>query len=60
VTPPVRSEVKRKMRAMRTGINQGWAEGALLGRIPLLSPIAGAVKGWIRTTITLFREDLAS
>ena len=45
---------------MRRGIDLGWSEGALHGRIPVLSPICGAIRGWYRTTITLFKEDLAS
>ncbi|MDD4256204.1 MAG: hypothetical protein PHP59_12635 [Methanofollis sp.] len=60
MAPPLRSEWKRKTRAMRRGIDQGWAEGALLGRVPILSPLLGAIRGWYRTTITLFKEDLAS
>lgn len=55
-----RSEADRKMRAMRTGILLGWSEGTIHGRIPLLSPIIGACRGWLRTTIALFREDFAS
>ncbi len=55
-----RSEVDRKMRAMRTGILRGWSDGAIHGRIPIISPILGAIRGWIRTTITLFREDFAA
>ncbi len=48
------------MRAMRTGILRGWSEGTIHGRIPIVSPILGAIRGWIRTTITLFREDFAA
>ena len=45
---------------MRRGIGLGWYEGTINGRIPVLSPIFGAIRGWYRTTITLFKEDLAS
>ncbi len=48
------------MRAMRRGIDRGWAEGQIHGNIPILSPIAGAIRGWYRTTIMLFKEDFAS
>ena len=54
------SDARRKMRAMRQGIDRGWAEGQIHGNIPILSPIAGAIRGWYRTTITLFKEDFAS
>ena len=56
----VRSDMSRKMRAMQRGIHLGWSEGAIHGKVPILSPIIGACKGWFRTTITLFKEDLAS
>ena len=45
---------------MRRGIDLGWYEGITNGRVPVLSPILGAIRGWIRTTITLFKEDFAS
>jgi len=45
---------------MRRGIDQGWYEATINGRVPVLSPILGGIRGWIRTTITLFKEDLAS
>lgn len=60
LTPSARSEWKRKTRAMRRGIDLGWSEGAIHGRIPVVSPIFGAIRGWYRTTITLFKEDLTS
>ena len=60
LTPSARSEWKRKTRAMRRGIDLGWYEGITNGRVPVLSPIVGAIRGWIRTTITLFKEDFAS
>jgi len=56
----VRSEVSRKMRAMRAGIYRGWSDGLTYGRVPILSPLIGAIRGWYRTTITLFQEDFAS
>jgi len=56
----VRSEVSRKMRAMQTGIYRGWSEGLIHGRVPILSPLIGAIRGWYRTMITLFQEDFAS
>jgi hypothetical protein len=45
---------------MRRGIDQGWYEATINGRVPVLSPIVGAIRGWIRTTIALFKEDFAS
>lgn len=60
LTSPVRSEWKRKTRAMRRGIDQGWYEATINGRVPVLSPILGGIRGWIRTTIALLKEDLAS
>lgn len=45
---------------MRRGIDLGWYEGTINGRIPVLSPILGAIRGWICTTILLFKEDFAS
>ena len=45
---------------MRRGIDLGWSEGAIHGRIPVVSPILGAIRGWLSTTITLFKEDFAS
>jgi hypothetical protein len=56
----VRSETSRKMRAMKHGIHLGWSEGAIHGKIPILSPILGAIRGWYRTTIIILKEDLAS
>lgn len=54
------SEVSRKMRAMKQGIDRGWSEGTIHGKIPILSPIVGAIRGWYRTMIALFKEDFAS
>ena len=45
---------------MRRGIDLGWSEATINGRVPVLSPILGGIRGWIRTTITLFKEDFAS
>jgi hypothetical protein len=42
---------------MRDAIRRGQADGQIHGKFSLLSPIYGAIRAWVRTTIQLLRED---
>ncbi len=53
-------EAKTKYKRIKASMDRGKLEGQLYGRIPLLSPIFGAFRGWLTETVRILKSDLRS
>ncbi len=55
---PRRTEARTKYARIKSAMEAGRAHGETYGKIPLISPIFGAVRGWAKESFTLFSNDL--
>ncbi len=55
---PRKQEARMKYARIKSAMESGRAHGEVYGRIPFVSPIFGAVRGWAKESFTLFLNDL--
>lgn len=53
-------EAQEKFKRIKTSMDRGKLEGQLYGRIPIISPIFGALKGWVVETVRILKNDFRS
>ena len=51
-------EARDKYTSIKTAMEAGRLQGEVYGKIPVLSPIFGAIKGWCSGVMSLLRSDL--
>lgn len=53
-----KTEARDKFQSIKTAMEAGRLQGEVYGKIPVLSPIFGAIKGWCSGVMSLLRSDL--
>lgn len=55
---PRKEEARAKYARIKSAMDAGRAHGEAYGKIPIVSPIFGAVRGWAKESYALFMNDL--
>ena len=55
---PRKEEARAKYARIKSAMDAGRAHGEAYGKIPIVSPIFGAVRAWAKESYALFMNDL--
>ena len=55
---PRKEEARAKYARIKSAMDAGRAHGEAYGKIPIVSPIFGAARAWVKESYALFMNDL--